>query len=88
MLAVASRTAPVVELGERLRAAVEKVVADVSGPGAVDDLVAGLAWTAACGQTCQLPGPVAGVRRAIALLKAGDAPAAESVLRSVLAAMR
>lgn len=88
MLAVASRTAPVVELGERLRAAVEKAVGDVSGPGTVDDLVAGLAWTAACGQTCQLTGPVAGVRRAIALLKAGDTPTAESVLRSVLAAMR
>jgi hypothetical protein len=88
MLAVASRTTPVVELGVRLRVAVEKVVRDASRPGAVDDLIAGLAWTAACGQTCQLTGPVAGVRRAIAALRAGNAPAAESALRSVLAAMR
>ncbi|MGH3860639.1 hypothetical protein [Actinokineospora sp.] len=88
MLAVASRTTPVVEVGVRLRAAAEKVVRDVSSPGAVDDLVAGLAWTAACGQTCQLTGPVAGVRQAIAALRAGDAPSAESALRSVLAAMR
>jgi hypothetical protein len=77
----------VVELGVRLRAAVAKVADDVSKPGAVDDLIAGLAWTAACGQTCQLTGPVAGVRHAIDALREADHATARSALRSVSAAL-
>ncbi|HVK25749.1 MAG TPA: hypothetical protein VM677_30685 [Actinokineospora sp.] len=77
-----------VDLGARLRAAVVKVVDDVDQSGAIDELRAGLAWTAACGHTCRLTGPVAAVRRAIGEIQDGDAAAAEGSLRAALAALR
>ncbi|CRK57329.1 hypothetical protein [Alloactinosynnema sp. L-07] len=87
MLAAVSST-PVVDLGARLRASVAKVVADVGRSGVVDELRAGLAWTAACGQTCQLTGPVARVRQAVGEIQDGDLAAAEASLRRALAALR
>ncbi|WP_436497733.1 hypothetical protein [Actinokineospora sp. HUAS TT18] len=64
------------------------MVGDITRHDAVEELRAGLAWTAACGQTCQLTGPVAKVRRAIGELQDGDLAAAEAQLRGALAALR
>ncbi|MGQ0841211.1 hypothetical protein [Actinokineospora sp.] len=55
---------------------------------AVAELIAGLAWTAACGDTCVLTGPVADVRRAVEALRAGDEATARATLDAALRALR
>ncbi len=66
--------------GTRLRAAVEKVLENLTQPGADAELVAGLAWTAACGETCQVMDSVARVRAAVVALNSHDWVAAEAAL--------
>ncbi|GLZ37353.1 hypothetical protein [Actinokineospora sp. NBRC 105648] len=67
-------------LGRRLAASVDRVLADPGAPVAVAELMAGLAWTAAAGETCRVTRPVADVRHAIAALRAGDTAAARRAL--------
>ncbi|WP_189210751.1 MULTISPECIES: hypothetical protein [Actinokineospora] len=57
--------------GLRLAASIDRVLADPTADVAVAELTAGLAWTAALGETCLLTGAVADVRRGIAALRAG-----------------
>lgn len=78
------RTPPV---GTRLRLSVERVLADVAAPGAPGELTAGLAWTAALGETCRIAGPVSDVRRALVAFDAGDEPAARTALVDALDAL-
>ncbi|SES15930.1 hypothetical protein [Actinokineospora terrae] len=82
------RQAPkAVHPGLHLRAAVQRVLADPAGPSAVAELMAGLAWTAAAGETCLLTRPVADVRRAIAAIAVADTPAARAALDHAAAAL-
>ncbi|MBM7775145.1 hypothetical protein JOD54_005349 [Actinokineospora baliensis] len=72
-------------LGTHLRAAVERVLADPAGSSAVAELRAGLAWTAAAGETCLITRPVDDVRAAIS---APDPAAARVALEHALAGLR
>ncbi|GAA3050910.1 hypothetical protein [Actinokineospora globicatena] len=73
--------------GSRLREAVQRVQADPANPGAVADLMAGLAWTAAAGETCLLTRPVADVRHAIAAIAAADTASARAALDHAVAGL-
>ncbi|MGW5054392.1 hypothetical protein [Actinokineospora sp. NPDC004072] len=66
--------------GLRLAAAIDRALADLAADAAVAELTAGLAWTAALGETCLLTGAVADVRRGIAALRAGRVGAAANLL--------
>jgi hypothetical protein len=77
--------------GERLRTAVDSVLADLSAevhpdPPALhrfDDTLRGaLAWTAAVGDTCQIAGAVSAVRTARKRLDMEDADQARAALLS------
>jgi hypothetical protein len=77
--------------GERLRSAVDSVLADLSvdakpDPVALhrfDDTLRGaLAWTAAVGDTCQIAGAVKAVRNARKRLDMADADQARAALLS------
>jgi hypothetical protein len=65
-------------VGRHLRAAVDLVLAELAGDAPTDHprleqtLRAGLAWTAATGDTCRLASSVAAVHRALRELAAGD----------------
>ncbi|WP_018680780.1 hypothetical protein [Actinokineospora enzanensis] len=76
-----------VRLGVRLRAAIGRAD-DLVGAAAVAELRAGLAWTAAAGETCRITRPVDAVRRAITALRAGDEAAARVALDHAVAALR
>lgn len=71
--------------GVRLAAAVERVLADPTAPTAAAELAAGLAWTAALGETCLLTGAVADVRRGARALAGRDLAAATAALESARA---
>ncbi|SDC11866.1 hypothetical protein [Actinokineospora iranica] len=73
-------------LGARLQAAIARALARPSAAEA--ELRAGLAWTAARGETCRITGPVGDVRRAIEALRADDAASARVALRDALIGLR
>ncbi|GAA2983214.1 hypothetical protein [Actinokineospora diospyrosa] len=81
---VAAPVAPT-RLGTHLRAAIERVLTDPTGPAASAELMAGLAWTAAAGETCLITRPVEDVRTAIA---AADPAAARVALEHALAGLQ
>ncbi|MCG8919055.1 hypothetical protein L6E12_25070 [Actinokineospora sp. PR83] len=69
--------------GRRLRAAIDTALSGLGTDSAettAQTLVTGLAWTAACGETCQVAPQVAAVRAAITALAAGDVDAAGVLL--------
>lgn len=68
--------------GLRLAASVDRALADLTASVAVAELTAGLAWTAALGETCLLTGAVADVRRAVAALREGELGAAANALEA------
>jgi hypothetical protein len=77
--------------GERLRTAVDSVLADLSAEAQPDPLAlhrfddtlrGALAWTAAVGDTCQIAGAVKAVRNARKRLDMADADQARAALLS------
>lgn len=83
--AAAARPAVRPRPGVRLATSVGRVLADPSAPTARAELAAGLAWTAALGETCLLTSAVADVRRGAAALADGDVAAATKALESARA---
>lgn len=78
-------------LGQQLRVAVDKALCELSVTpdpdrvilrGLDDQLVAGLAWAAATGDTCRIQPAVQAVRAARARLAADDAEGARAALRT------
>jgi hypothetical protein len=76
--------------GRHLRAAVNTVLAELAGDAPVDHprleqlLRAGLAWTAAMGDTCLVAYAVVAVRQALGALAAGDRDQAVAALLAAL----
>ncbi|MFC7615807.1 hypothetical protein ACFQV2_22270 [Actinokineospora soli] len=66
----------------KLAVAVDRALGDLGAPLAVAELTAGLAWTAALGETCLLTGAVADVRRGIEALRAGELGTAANALEA------
>ncbi|PPK70986.1 hypothetical protein V5P93_002845 [Actinokineospora auranticolor] len=83
----AVRPATPVRIGLRLRSAIERVLPAITAPTAAAELRAGLAWTAASGETCRITRPVDEVRSAITALRSGDVDTARTALDHALAAL-
>jgi hypothetical protein len=72
-------------VGTRLALALDRALVDLAAPGAGAELAAGLAWTAALGETCLLTRAIADVRVGAAALRDGDLRGAAKALESARA---
>ncbi|MFC5288237.1 hypothetical protein ACFPM7_14345 [Actinokineospora guangxiensis] len=72
-------------VGTRLAVALDRALVDLAAPGAGAELAAGLAWTAALGETCLLARAVADVRAGVDALRDGDLGGAAKALESARA---